>query len=106
MSDAQVRFSSANHGETAPGEEAYFSFRCPRYGHRCGDLVIAGRSSLKRDGQNQNGGTAQWDWDGNREAPTFSPSINCGRCWHGYIEGGRCVTVQKTDEPEPPVRSS
>lgn len=34
-------------------------------------------------------------WDGNREAPTFSPSIDCTNggkrpeCWHGYIRAGR-----------------
>lgn len=36
-----------------------------------------------------------WDWDGNAEAPTLTPSINCngtGGCgWHGYIRQGKLV---------------
>lgn len=36
-----------------------------------------------------------WDWDGNREKPTLSPSINCngnGCCgWHGFIQAGQLV---------------
>ena len=67
----------------------------------CSGLLIAGRSDIKRDGQGGNGGRPQWDWDGNREAPTFSPSINCGSCWHGYIRAGRCVDTAGKDEPEP-----
>jgi hypothetical protein len=33
---------------------------------------------------------ASWQWDGNEEAPTLSPSINCvGGCgWHGWIQNG------------------
>jgi hypothetical protein len=64
----------------------------------CANLLIAeGKYSekhgLKRDPQGQNGGKPQWDWDGNKENPTFSPSINCsGHCgWHGYIKQGKCV---------------
>ena len=36
-----------------------------------------------------------WTWDGNRDAPTLSPSINCngkGGCgWHGFIKAGKLV---------------
>lgn len=101
MSDAKVRFETLDFEEAPPGAEQRFGFRCPLRGHRCEGLVIAGRTALKRDPQGQNGGIAQWDWNGDRERPTFSPSINCGGCWHGYIENGRCVSVQKSDEPEP-----
>lgn len=99
MSDAQVKFETQNYDPAEPGKEQMFSFRCPRRGHQCGALVIAGRTTLKRDGQNKGGGVAQWGWDGNREKPTFTPSINCGNCWHGFIEKGRCVNVNKQDEP-------
>lgn len=38
-----------------------------------------------------------WDWDGNRDAPTLSPSINCngpGGClWHGHIVNGQLNPV-------------
>ena len=92
MSNADVRFS----------EDGYtFSFSCPKYNRRCGTLLIAGAGhGIPRDGQNRNGGRAQWDFDGNRESPTFSPSINCNLCWHGYIRAGRCVNTQGQDEPE------
>lgn len=102
MSDAHVKFFSADRHEASLGAERNFSFRCPKSGDRCGHLLIAGRApGVKRDGQNQNGGRAMWTWNGNRERPTFSPSINCLSCWHGYIEDGRCVSVAKVDEPEP-----
>lgn len=105
MSDAKVTFEDIGYEPAAPGQEVRFDFNCPKHARRCGGIIIAGRiPGLKRDGQNQNGGVAMWDWDGNRETPTFSPSINCGRCWHGYIENGRCVTAQKVEEPELPGR--
>lgn len=94
MSDAKVEID----GDT-------FSFACPKgkgWRGRCGDLYIAGRTTLKRDGQNKNGGDAQWGLSGPETAPTFTPSINCGGCWHGYIRGGRCVDTSGNDEPEPP----
>ena len=101
MSAADVKFKDAMRREAAPGEEVTFSFQCPKRPHACGRLLIAGRTPIKRDGLNEHDGMAQWDWDGNREAPTFSPSIQCRGCWHGYIEAGRCVSTAKEDEPEP-----
>jgi len=100
VSDAKVRFGSLEDVDAEVGKEQTFGFNCPRHNRRCWGLIIAGRTDLKRDPQSTNGGIAQWDWNGDRERPTFSPSINCGNCWHGYIENGRCVTVQKSDEPE------
>jgi hypothetical protein len=32
---------------------------------------------------------ASWEWDGNREKPTLSPSIHCVGVWHGYLRAGR-----------------
>jgi hypothetical protein len=36
---------------------------------------------------------AGWDWDGNLDAPTLSPSIqHIGACrWHGYLTLGQFV---------------
>lgn len=44
-----------------------------------------------------------WQWDGNREAPTLTPSINilqfdergnrCGEHWHGWLRAGKFVSV-------------
>lgn len=112
MSDAAVQFHELENGERnrnwtkdrtpmPAGREQAFSFQCPKHNRRCGDMVIAGRTSLKRDGNNQNGGVAQWDWNGDRDAPTFTPSVNCKGCWHGYIRAGRCVTTSNVDEPTP-----
>lgn len=100
MSDAKVQFETLDYDPAEPGQEQRFGFKCPLRGHRCEGLLIAGKTGVKRDPQGKNGGAAQWDWNGNREAPTFSPSINCGNCWHGYIENGRCVDTSKKDEPE------
>jgi hypothetical protein len=101
VSDAKVRFQRLDDWvEAKAGEEQTFSFNCPKADRRCEGLIIAGRTDLKRDGQCRNGGVAQWDWNGNREAPTFTPSVNCGRCWHGYIRGGRTVDCQGSDEPD------
>lgn len=105
MSDAKVKFYDAGYVETTPDAAARFGFACPKTGARCTGLLIAGRTELKRDGQNQNGGVAMWDFDGNAAAPTFTPSVNCGGCWHGHIENGRCVDVHHKDEPEPAPRA-
>jgi hypothetical protein len=40
-----------------------------------------------------------WTWDGNFDHPTISPSINCSNCWHGFVEKGVYLTVQKQPEP-------
>lgn len=88
-----------------------FTFRCVGYNRNrhhllepvtCGNLLIANSGhGVPRDGQGLNGGRPQWDWDGNRDAPTFSPSVNCEKhCgWHGYIRSGRCVNTAGQDEP-------
>lgn len=106
MSDADVRFHRLDGLPADVGEEQTFDFVCPRRGHRCEGLLIAGRTDIRRDGQNQNDGVAQWDWDGcNSAAPTFAPSIHCTRCgWHGYISTGRCKALNGSDEPEPDQR--
>jgi Family of unknown function (DUF6527) len=110
MSAANVQFHlleisrehlwAKDRSECEAGKEQTFSFDCPKYKRRCGDLIIVGRTSLKHDPSNQNGGVAQWNWDGNRTAPTFTPSVNCTGCWHGFIRNGRCVTAQGIEEPE------
>lgn len=106
MSDARVQFHRyyGAGGPASVGQEQCFSFRCPK-DNLCGRMIIAGKTDVPRNGKNEDGGTAQWDWDGNRDAPTFKPSIDCSGCWHGFIEKGRCVDVSKNDEPEPPVRT-
>ena len=85
-------------GLAGPGQEARFGFLCPKSRtSRCESLIIAGAVSGVERGK----GTPVWDWDGNRDEPTFTPSINCKDCWHGYIRKGRCVDTNGNDEPEP-----
>ena len=39
-------------------------------------------------------GPKSWSWDGNREAPTLSPSIQVlPNRWHGYLRNGRLETI-------------
>lgn len=35
-----------------------------------------------------------WSWDGNREAPTITPSIlNLSTGWHGFMRAGKLESV-------------
>lgn len=111
MSVANVEFLTID-GSLCPVDQkpSRFTFRCvnesrnkcsPNYPDtKCENLLIAGSTEIKRDPRGLNGGRPQWDWNGNRENPTFSPSINCeANCgWHGYIRSGRCVSAQGVDE--------
>ncbi len=109
MSVAGVVFLDLDYEPAADGERPQrFGFRCPVRNRgrdarlppvMCEGLLIADAGhGIKRDGKGANGGRPQWDWDGNREAPTFKPSVNCKGCWHGYIRGGRCVDTKGKDE--------
>jgi len=99
MSAADVKFYDNDMEEALAETASLFGFTCPHGRGHCQGLIIAGRTGLKRDPQGQNGGHAMWDFDGNAAAPTFTPSINCGKCWHGHIRAGRCVSTQGVDEP-------
>jgi len=100
MTAANVRFHHLDGPEAEPGQEQTFSFSCPkRLDVRCEGLVIRGRTDLPHDPQGKNGGIAQWQWDGDRLKSTFTPSINCGGCWHGYIRMGRCIDTNGNEEP-------
>ncbi len=57
------------------------AYRCPKTGNPCGEIIV-GR------GQMPNMGCPTWKWDGNLDAPTLEPSINCRDCWHGYLRAG------------------
>lgn len=78
--------------EGYPGSSAHILFVCPK-GHRC--AVLLGPSPVPRPHE---GALCIWGWDGNKERPTLTPSINCiaekdgkptGGCgWHGFITNG------------------
>lgn len=100
MADAKVVFETEDFDLADPGKEQLFSFNCPKKDMQCAGLVIKGRTNAPHDPMNKNGGVAQWDWNGDRDRPTFNPSINCTGCWHGYIRNGRTVDCANKDEPE------
>jgi len=79
--------------EGYPGVTARIQFICPNAEH-CG--VLLAPQPIPRADKNR---LYVWGWDGNREAPTLTPSINClavkedgtpaGGCgWHGFITAG------------------
>lgn len=78
--------------DISPGEIGRFSFHCPRGKDRCGDIIIG-------NGVKPAVGAPTWRWDGNADAPTLTPSINCrtktstgeeaaGCGWHGWLTAG------------------
>jgi uncharacterized protein DUF6527 len=92
VSDAKVQWLDLGYERTDEPPER-FGFACPKGNGRCEGLLIRLPERSPRP---------SWIWDGNREAPTFQPSINCKGCWHGYIRAGRCVdTNGNEEEPEP-----
>lgn len=81
-----MRFSwlTADYRPAAPGEEKRFGFECPKGNGMCEGLIIRGRGL--------DAPKKTWIWNGDRDKPTFSPSIDCrvdGKpCAHGFIENG------------------
>lgn len=65
--------------ETLASGQRLFWFKCPG---ACKSIVpIALRPVV-------NGAQQSWEWDGNDQAPTLTPSINHVGCWHGWLTGG------------------
>lgn len=72
---------------------SHILFVCPN-GRRCG--LLLGPQHVTRP---QPDARCIWKWDGSRECPTITPSINClaekdgkpaGGCgWHGFITNGK-----------------
>lgn len=46
---------------------------------------------VPKTGKLINGGHS-WQWDGNEEKPTLTPSVHCIGRWHGFITAGRMVS--------------
>jgi hypothetical protein len=69
-------------------------YMCPCGCGKEGYLAFTGRQRVRPDKRQWNGET--WEWDGNREAPTLSPSVHhqlyCAgeykTHWHGYLKKG------------------
>jgi Family of unknown function (DUF6527) len=81
----KFEFLTANYDPCLPDQApTRFGFECPKQpGFMCTGLIIRGNP----DGLNPANKT--WIWNGNRAAPTFSPSIDCKNCSHGFIEDGK-----------------
>lgn len=62
--------------------KGFLNFICHK-GNACG-VHICKEPREKKEGSTIN----YWQWDGNLDQPTLTPSINCRACWHGFIEGG------------------
>ena len=43
---------------------------------------------VPQTGRPINGGHS-WQWDGNEDKPTLTPSINAEGSWHGWVRSGR-----------------
>lgn len=41
----------------------------------------------------RNKGRPAWNWDGNEEKPTLTPSVHLPGRWHGWFRKGRMVSV-------------
>ena len=76
-----ARFMFMGQGPNGP---KWFSFPCP--GAR-GKASQNARCMVPLSPQ-QNSNGASWQWNGDRERPTLTPSINCHGCWHGFIRDG------------------
>ena len=86
-------------GPVAAGEFVYFSFHGPDAGILfgcpcgCGEMKSVSFRSERRP---------LWQWDGNREKPTLTPSINIlqlddagnriGEHWHGWLTAGEFLS--------------
>jgi hypothetical protein len=89
---ATMGYDKCHPADIPPGVQGRFSFGCPRGTGRCGDIIIG-------NGFKPGAGAPTWNWDGNPDAPTLTPSINCrthtdsgeeaaGCGWHGHLTGG------------------
>lgn len=69
-----------------PSKKAGIEFKCP-----CGCGLVG---YLPINGEGRPG--PSWDWDGDEESPTLSPSVyNTGfPCkWHGWLRNGKWESV-------------
>lgn len=84
----KFEFLTADYEDCPPDKApTRFGFTCPKgkmggADGMCSGLIIRGNP----DGLAPPNAT--WEWNGNRDKPTFRPSINCAQCSHGWITDG------------------
>lgn len=78
-----VGYDACHPSDIPPGAEGRLIYFCPRGRGLCGGISIG-------NGFKPGAGRPSWTWDGNADAPTLTPSIDCqGGCgWHGYLTAG------------------
>lgn len=77
--------------DTVPGVVRGLIYRCP-----CGCDTLHGLPFPPLSEDDVKYGRHKWEWDGNRETPTLSPSIlsheggsrDGPTHWHGWLQGG------------------
>lgn len=74
-----MRWWQPDGGERRP---KWMSFPCP------GKQTPSGGRCMVPIFPQKNGNGASWQWNGDQEKPTLTPSINCYGCWHGFITNG------------------
>ena len=87
------RFESIDEVQAVPGAFEFYTYRdrhpagmiycCP-----CG----CGRTGALAFRPTDEEGRASWEWDGNWEQPTLSPSILHKDHWHGFLTAGVWVS--------------
>lgn len=89
---ATLDYAKCHPTDIEPGRMGRLTYACPRNGQECGNVIIG-------NGMKPPGGKPTWQWDGNADAPTLTPSINClshgpngekyaGCGWHGWLTAG------------------
>lgn len=73
-------------------DDTYLVIRLPEGTDDFPNLAVL-RIKPYADGEQPGGAGAVWTWDGNREAPTLTPSIlhHSTPEWHGYLTAGKLV---------------
>ena len=66
----------------------YIMIRCPDGNANSRGSVTAWRLRAVPDPNDDD-----WQWDGNRDAPTLTPSLHWVGVWHGWMRAGELVSA-------------
>lgn len=85
-----IRVEDTDAADTPPGAFEFYS---------SGDREMAGMIYVCPCGCGRRGAldfrphpSPSWEWDGNRDAPTLSPSVDHVGHWHGWLRNGEWVS--------------
>lgn len=74
--------------ETSQGTEERFYFRHPH-----GNAPYSRGEAMHLPICTGTKVPSRWLWDGNRESPTITPSIDIKGIWHGWLTAGKLITA-------------